>query len=351
MASSSGDLVTLSRFILSEQSRHAGSGQLSIILTSIATACKAITAAVRRAGLQGLHGLQGSTNTTGDEQKKLDVISNDIFINSLKYTGLVALIVSEENETEIVLSEHPEARYVVVTDPLDGSSNIDCNVSVGSIFGIYRRSTAGAVATLADALQPGTALVCSGYAMYGSSTELVLSFGEGVNVFTLDPSIGEFLLTRRNVRIPDKPQRIYSCNEGNYDSFPRGFQRFLDFTKTGEKPYSLRYVGSMVADMHRTILYGGVFCYGPTAAAPAGKLRLLYELNPMSMIMEQAGGMSTTGKQRILELIPKAPHERAPVYMGCTRDIELILRFLAEEDDSATGAASASGSAPSATAP
>jgi fructose-1,6-bisphosphatase I len=279
----------------------------------------------------------------------LNCSSNDIFINSLKYTGLVALIVSEENETEIVLSEHPEARYVVVTDPLDGSSNIDCNVSVGSIFGIYRRSTAGAVATLADALQPGTALVCSGYAMYGSSTELVLSFGEGVNVFTLDPSIGVpgyncsrasaararchrrpccvqgsfFLLAAMCASLTSRSastaatrvccggrwrRALAFCElgaqlpraralSGNYDSFPRGFQRFLDFTKTGEKPYSLRYVGSMVADMHRTILYGGVFCYGPTAAAPAGKLRLLYELNPMSMIMEQAGGMSTTGKQ------------------------------------------------------
>jgi fructose-1,6-bisphosphatase I len=185
-------------------------------------------------------------------------------------------------------------------------------------------------------------LLCS-YCMYGSSTELVLTFGEGVHMFSYDPSLGEFLLTRRNVMIPEKPQRIYSCNEANYASFPKGFQQFLDFAKSGEKPYSLRYVGSMVADVHRTLLYGGVFCYGPTSAAPAGKLRLLYEVNPMSMIMEQAGGKATTGTQRALDVMPTKVHQRVPIYLGCVRDVDLILGFLTAESEAGHGTATGSG--------
>lgn len=331
------DPSTLTRFILTEQKRHPGaSGDLSLILSAIATACKAITAAVRRVGLVNLYGMDGSTNATGDDVKKLDILSNEIWVNALKHTGRVAILATEEAEEVVILSDHEDAKYGVVFDPLDGSSNIDCNVSVGSIFGIYRRPV-GRVATVSDLLQPGSALVCAGYCMYGSSTELVLTFGDGVHMFSYDPTIGEFLLTRRDVTIPAKPQRIYSCNEANYASFPKGIQRFLDYAKSGDKPYSLRYVGSMVADVHRTLLYGGVFCYAPTKAAPAGKLRLLYEVNPMSFIMEQAGGKATTGTCRALDLVPTKVHQRCPIYLGCVRDVDLILSFLADEGEAGHG--------------
>ena len=278
--------MTLSRYILVEQRKHKEAhGDLTLILMAIQTACKAITAAVRRAGLTGLYGLHGATNSTGDDQKKLDVIANDIFINSLRHTGLISVMVSEENEEPVMITDHADAKYTAVFDPLDGSSNIDCNVSVGSIFGIYRRlSGAGSAPNVADVLQPGTSLVCAGYAMYGSSTELVITLGEGVQMFSLDPSIGEFIQTRASVRIPANPQRvsrafgaacsidsswtfgclgvcggmphciaaiyygsqIYSVNEGNYAAFPKGVRTFIDDCKKGEKPYSLRYVGSMV---------------------------------------------------------------------------------------------------------
>jgi len=331
------DPITLTRYILTEQKKHVeATGDLSLILSAIATACKTITAAVRRVGLVGLLGMHGSINTSGDDVKKLDILSNEIWINALKHTGKVAILATEEEEEVIILSDHEDAKYGVVFDPLDGSSNIDCNVSVGSIFGIYRR-VPGVTPSIADILQPGTSLVCAGYCMYGSSTELVLTFGEGVHMFSYDPTIGEFLLTRKGIMIPDKPQRIYSCNEANYASFPKGFQDFLDFAKSGEKPYSLRYVGSMVADVHRTLLYGGVFCYGPTKAAPGGKLRLLYEVNPMSMIMEQAGGKATTGTGRALETPATKVHQRVPIYLGCVRDVDLILKFLGEEKEAGHG--------------
>lgn len=331
------DAVTLTTFILSEQRKHPeATGDLTVILNAVATACKQITAAVRRVGLTGMYGQAGASNATGDDVKKLDLISNDIFINQLKSTHRIAVMASEENEDHILVENRPDAKYVAVFDPLDGSSNIDCNVSVGSIFGIYRRvSPVGGPATQADLLQPGSNLVVGGYCMYGSSTELVITFGEGsgVHMFSYDPTVGEFLLTRSRVSIPATPQKIYSCNEGNYASFPLGFRKFLDFCKTGEKPYSLRYVGSMVADVHRTLLYGGVFCYGPTKAAPGGKLRLLYELNPMSLIMEEAGGKAVSGTARTLELQPTKVHEKATIYLGCTRDVDLIMKFMAENPE------------------
>lgn len=338
--------------MLTEQRKHPeATGDLSIILAAVQTACKTISSAVRRVGLLALHGAHGSTNATGDDVKKLDVISNDCFVNALKATGRVAVMATEEADDMIVLEALSGAKYGLVFDPLDGSSNIDCNVSVGSIFGIYRRPSAAADGSLgapapSDVMQPGRNLVVAGYCMYGSSTEMVLTFGagSGVHVFSLDPSIGEFLLTRRGLRIPEKPQRIYSCNEGNYAAFPKGFQRFLDDAKKGEKPYSLRYVGSMVADVHRTLLYGGLFAYGPTLAAPGGKLRLLYEVNPMSMIMEEAGGKAVTGLSQAatkdkpegaspLDIVPTKTHQRAPIYLGCCRDVELILKYLAEDSE------------------
>lgn len=272
--------------------------------------------------------------------QKLDVISDRIFCNMLRSTGKIALMVSEEVDEPIVCEEHPGAPYLAAFDPLDGSSNIDCNVSVGSIFALYRRSkeNIGRVATPDEILRPGRELACAGYAMYGSSTQLVLAFPTlGVNVFTLDPSVGEFILTQANLRIPpgDASQRIYSVNEGNIASFPAYVQEFVAEAKTGPKPYSLRYVGSMVADVHRTMLYGGVFLYPATASSPAGKLRLLYEGNPMAMIMELAGGVADTGAgegdapSRILDIEPGRAHERCPVILGSRRDVERLLHLRA----------------------
>ena len=251
---------TLTRFILSKQREHPeATGDLTLILSAIATATKAITAAVRRAGLASLTGLHGASNSSGDDQKKLDIVSNDIFRNLLASTGVVAVMVSEEDEEAIVLKEFPRARYVVAFDPLDGSSNIDCNVSVGSIFSIFRRASLDTPASAADALQRGRDVVCARYSAYGSSTQLCVAFAEdhreqrGVNVFTLDPSIGEFLLSHAALKIPAAPQRIYSCNEGSLLSFPPFLQAFVAQCKAGPKPFTARYVGSMVADVHRTI--------------------------------------------------------------------------------------------------
>jgi len=336
------DPVTLSTFILTGQAAHPDAkGDMTILMMAIQTACKVIASAVRKAGIAGLYGLEGAVNVQGEDVKKLDIVANDNFINLLRHTGKTSVMVSEENPEAVILSTS-RGKYVVVFDPLDGSSNIDCNVSVGSIFGIYRRLSEDEP-SVADALQPGTALIAAGYAMYGSSTQMVLSLGAGVHIFTLDPSIGEFLLTDTNVRIPDPPQTIYSVNEGNWSSFDEPTKKFIEGAKTAKKPYSLRYVGSMVADVHRTLLYGGVFLYPATRSAPGGKLRLLYECNPMSFLMEQAGGMATTGTHRILDIVPTKIHERAPIILGCVRDVTIIQSLYAEH--AAAAAAAPSGGA------
>ena len=334
--------LTLTRFILSRQRSHPeATGDLTLVLNSIATATKSISSAVRRAGLSGLLGLQGSSNVSGDDQKKLDVISNHIFINLLSSTGVVASIVSEEDEEMIICPEIDGAiqKYVVVMDPLDGSSNIDCNGTIGSIFGIFRRENTSHKVTNADALLPGTSLVCAGYVAFGSSTQLVIAFKEdvreqaGVNCFTLDPTIGEFVLSQSNLKFSSTPQRIYSANEGSLNSFPAFVKSFIAGCKDGEKPYSLRYVGSMIADVHRTILYGGCFIYPSTLNSPQGKLRLLYEGAPMAFITEAAGGRACTGGpsssdplsfERVLDVKPTKLHQRCSLLLGSKRDIDLL---------------------------
>lgn len=317
------------------------------------------------------------------------MISNDIFINTLKHTGRVAVMVSEENEEAILYRPEMEPptspkitgssssssststtessssynidpqfapKYIAVFDPLDGSSNIDCNVSVGSIFGIYRRKTENLSSPpqANEALQPGTALVCAGYAMYGSSTQLVVVFKEdivaksGVNIYTLDPSIGEFLLSHKNLKIPTNAQRIYSLNEGNSEAFPAYVRKFLHDVKQGSKPYTLRYVGSAVADIHRTILYGGVFLYPSTASAPQGKLRLLYELNPMAAIVEAAGGRSITGlpptepngSTRTLDILPTSLHQKGTIILGCNRDVDMLEKYMLDDLQSSSNGSS-----------
>lgn len=317
------DCMTLTRFLLAEQRKHpSASGDLTQLMNAISTAVKAISTAVRKAGISQLHGISGNTNVQGEEVKKLDVLSNDLFINMLRSSYTTCLMVSEENDDVIAVeSEKEGGKYVVCFDPLDGSSNIDCLVSIGTIFAVYKKDTDG-VASEKDALKAGRHIVAAGYALYGSATMVVLSTGNGVNGFMLDPSIGEFILTDRNMKI--KPRgKIYSINEGYEKFWPAPVKEYIRSKKYPEtgKPYGARYIGSMVADVHRTLKYGGIFGYPATSENPKGKLRLLYECNPMAFIIEQAGGMATTGTEPILDIQPEKIHQRVPVFLGSKEDV------------------------------
>ncbi|XP_078434267.1 inositol monophosphatase family protein [Wolffia australiana] len=320
------DLMTLTRHVLNEQSRHPESrGDFTILLSHIVLGCKYVCSAVNKAGLAKLIGLSGETNVQGEDQKKLDVLSNEVFINALISSGRTCILVSEEDEEATFVEPRLRGRYCVVFDPLDGSSNIDCGVSIGTIFGIYMIKDKEHI-TLDDVLLPGKDMVAAGYCMYGSSCMLVLSTGKGVNGFTLDPSLGEFILTHPNIQIPTKGN-IYSVNEGNaknWDKPTAEYVRKCKFPEDGSPPKSLRYVGSMVADVHRTLLYGGIFLYPADKKSPNGKLRVLYEVFPMSFLMEQAGGQSFTGKERALDLVPTKIHERSPIFLGSYDDVEEI---------------------------
>jgi len=320
--------ITLTHFILEEERKFPEStGQLSILLHSIEIASKYISSKVRAAGLFRLLGTEGSTNATGDVVKKLDVIANEAFITSLKRSHTVSLMVSEENET-IVHAEDQSGHYCAVFDPLDGSSNIDANVSIGTIFGIYKKSSVGR-STETDVLQPGSKLVAAGYTMYGSATLLVLTTGTGVNMFTFDPAAGEFVLSHANVKTPTK-RNIYSINEGYSKFWHEPLKKYINKIKDPQNDkeiYSQRYVGSMVADVHRTILYGGIFIYPSDTRTKDGKLRLLYEANPMAFIVEQAGGKATTGTQRILDIHPTSIHQKCPVFLGSIENVEELESF------------------------
>ncbi|CAD6896887.1 unnamed protein product [Tilletia controversa] len=329
------DIITLSRHVLQEGFRlreeSAASGDLTLLLNALQTTCKFIESKVRKARLINLIGAAGNTNVQGEDQKKLDVLSNEIMINALKASGKTAVLVSEENDEAIIISDDKNARhgkYCVVFDPLDGSSNIDAGVNIGTIFGIYlvKDDSKGSIE---DVLRPGSEMVAAGYCMYGSSANMVLTTGDGVNGYTLDNEIGEFILTHPNIRIPSRG-KIYSINEGNSAYYHEPVLKYLDsikFPKGDKKPYSARYIGSMVADVHRTLLYGGIFGYPDDTKSTKGKLRLLYEAFPMAMLMEQAGGLGTTGKGRILDVQPTSIHERCPVFMGSKEDVEDLLKF------------------------
>ncbi|KAF2354234.1 Fructose-1-6-bisphosphatase class 1 [Trinorchestia longiramus] len=317
--------MSLTRWVLAEQRKYpSASGDLTQLLVSIQTAVKAISSAVRKAGIAKLYGMAGDVNVQGEEVKKLDVLANDLFINMLKASFSTCLLVSEENETAIEVDLPPvpgpdgvevekQGKYVVCFDPLDGSSNIDCLVSIGSIFGIYRRVSTGTPSAGADALQPGRQMVAAGYALYGSATMMVISIGNGVNGFMLDPSIGEFVLTDPNMKIKEKG-KIYSLNEGYANLWDAAVTEYVLGKK--KKKAGGRYIGSMVADVHRTIKYGGIFMYPATSDAPNGKLRLLYECNPMAYIVEKAGGVASTGATPILDVVPTAIHQRVPIFLG-----------------------------------
>lgn len=330
------DLMTITRFVLNEQTKYSESkGDFSILLSHIVLGCKFVCSSVNKAGLAKLIGLAGETNVQGEEQKKLDVLSNEVFVKALISSGRTSILVSEEDEEATFVSQPLRGKYCVVFDPLDGSSNIDCGVAIGTIFGIY--IVKGSDPTIEDVLQPGKNMLAAGYCMYGSSCMLVLSTGNGVNGFTLDPSLGEFILTHPDIKIPKKG-KIYSVNEGNAKNWDVSTSKYVEnckFPKDGSSPKSLRYVGSMVADVHRTLLYGGVFLYPADKKSPTGKLRVLYEVFPMSFLMEQAGGQAFTGKQRALDIVPKKIHERSPIFLGSYDDIEEIKALYAAEESKA----------------
>jgi fructose-1,6-bisphosphatase I len=328
-------LITLTEFIIDRQHQiPSATGEFTRLLNDIGTAAKFVNREVNKAGLADILGMEGSTNIQGEQQKKLDVFANNHFINALRAGGQCAAIASEEND-EIIILDNPisnKAKYVVAIDPLDGSSNIESNVSIGTVFSIYRRITpAGEPASVKDLLQPGTSLLASGYVIYGSSTMLVYTTGHGVNGFTLDPSVGLFILSHPGIRYPEKGT-IYSVNESNFIWFPQGVKDYINYCHEDDKatlrPYITRYIGSMVADIHRNLLVGGVFLYPGTKKNPNGKLRLLYECKPMAFIAEQAGGKASNGSKRILEIEPTDVHERSPLFVGPTSMVEKIEEFL-----------------------
>jgi len=302
-----------------------------VLLNAIQTACKLITRSVRKAGIAGLYGSAGSENATGDEQKKIDVLSNEMMVNALTYSNSCCILVSEENDDPIFIPEQFAGKFCVAFDPLDGSSNIDCNVATGTIFSIWEKKSEGLTGQLSDILRPGNEIVCAGYCAYGSATELVLTYyGGSVQRFTLDPSIGEFILTGADLKLPEVCKTIYSINDGNYTTWDKNMQKAIDGFKFREKPYTSRYVGSMVADIHRTLLYGGIYLYPADAAKGNGKLRVLYECFPMATIVERAGGAASTGLfknkiSRLLDLVPASIHEKCPIVIGCHRDVNMVL--------------------------
>lgn len=331
-----GRLITIQEHIINEQRNHpAATGGFSWLLSGITLAARIISANVRRAGIVDILGEAGNANVHGEQQQKLDLLANRTIELCLGYRGNVAMIASEElDEAKVVTRGHDEQdrKYIVVFDPLDGSSNIDVNVSVGTIFSIFQRDAAYRKGNdpAAEILQPGTSQLAAGYIVYGSSTVLVYTTGEGVHMFTLDPSVGAFILHSENIKMPAAGKN-YSANEGNYNSFPRGVQNFLKWCKSEEAgPYSARYIGSLVADFHRTLLKGGIFLYPATAKSPNGKLRLLYEANPIAFLAEQAGGMATDGMNRIMEKAPKSLHERTPLFVGSRTEMERLHRCMAD---------------------
>ncbi len=325
-------LITLNDFILNRQKAFPyASGDLSHLLSDIGLAAKIVNREVNKAGLVDILGATGDNNVQNEEVQKLDMYANQEFISALSVSGLCCGIASEEND-DFISIDKPNAKYVVAMDPLDGSSNIDVNVSIGTIFSIYRRKSEKGKCTAEDFFQKGVEQVAAGYVLYGSSTMLVYTTGEGVNGFTLDPSIGTFCLSHPNIKIPND-SKTYSINQGNFIKFPEGVKQFIKYCQEDDKatnrPYGLRYIGSMVADLHRNLLKGGIFIYPSTTSSPKGKLRLLYECNPMAFIVEQAGGLATDGNgQRIMEITPTELHQRTPVFLGDKNMVNKAEQFM-----------------------
>lgn len=328
--SNPASIKTVERHFLERKGRNPhATTEFCWLLTGITLATKIIASQIQRAGLLDVVGKTGDINVQGEEVQKLDVIANETLVRCLGYRGNVGLLVSEEEEGPRVIQDAAEGgKYTVLFDPLDGSSNINANVNIGTIFSILERDPRYHCKDLqAHVLQPGHKQVAAGYVLYGSSTVLAFSAGHGVHLFTLEPSIGAFILAQENVMMPETG-KTYSVNEANLKRFPAGIQKYLDWVKTDEAGYSSRYIGSLVADFHRTLIRGGVFLYPETTKAPKGKLRLMYEANPLAFLAEQAGGMASNGKQRILDIEPQLMHERTPLIIGSKKEVQKVLSFL-----------------------
>ncbi len=331
-------LTTLNRHIIEEERRIPGAtGQLSDLLGDIALACKVVSLEVNKAGLIDILGLTGDENVQGEEVKKLDVYANETLKNIMRIGGHACALCSEEEETFVPIDEvysDYSHKYIVHFDPLDGSSNIDANISIGTIFSIYKRLSISGPGTIEDCLQHGYKQVAAGYVVYGSSTIMVYTAGRGVHGFTLDPAIGEFFISYNNLMIPKK-SKTYSVNEGNYAKWSKGMQNYIDYLKQFDKetgrPYSSRYVGSLVADFHRNLLYGGIFLYPADGKNKNGKLRLMYEANPLAFLVEQAGGLAIDGKNRILDIHPSSLHQRTPLIIGSYEDVLIAKKFLEKD--------------------
>jgi fructose-1,6-bisphosphatase I len=330
--------MTIARYIIEEQSKYPGAtGELSKLLHDLSLAAKIISLEVNKAGLVDIIGFTGDDNVHGEQVKKLDVFAHDMLVKAMDHGGQLCVMASEEEEDIIQIPKKFNiGKYVLLFDPLDGSSNIDANISIGTIFSIYRRITPDGISgTMEDCLQPGIKQVAAGYIIYGSSTMLVYTAGTGVHGFTLDPAFGEFLLSHSNIQTPKK-SNIYSLNEGNYLYWHPGLKRYIKYLqeedKVSNRPYSARYIGSMVADIHRNLLYGGIFMYPADSRNPNGKLRLQYECNPMAFIVEQAGGRASNGKKRIMEIQPEKLHQRVPIYIGSEEDVKMVEKFMAEAE-------------------
>jgi len=328
-------IVTIERHIIEAERKYPeASGAFSNILTDMALAAKVISRQVNMAGLVDILGRVGRRNVQGEPVQKLDVFAQDVIYRSMDHTGHLCCMVSEELEDPIPIPDmFPAGEYVLLFDPLDGSSNIDVNVSIGTIFSIHRKVSNAERGTLEDCLQVGRKQLAAGYVVYGSSTMFVYTTGQGVHGFTLDPSIGEFILSHENIRIPEPPTRYYSVNEARYPEWEPGAQRLLERFKSwkdGEQGFSARYIGSLVADFHRTLLRGGIFMYPGDRSNPNGKLRLLYESSPLAFLAEQAGGRASTGKQDVLDVVPTSLHQRTPLFLGSREFVDEADRILAE---------------------
>ncbi|MDN3723145.1 class 1 fructose-bisphosphatase [Aequorivita sp. SDUM287046] len=326
---------SLGEFIIENQSEFKySSGELSRLINSIRLAAKVVNHKVNKAGLVDILGTAGNSNIQGEDQQKLDVFANEVFINTLTNREIVCGIASEEEDEFITIkgrNEQNDNKYVVLIDPLDGSSNIDVNVSVGTIFSIYRRITPeGTPVSINDFLQSGINQVAAGYIVYGTSTMIVYTTGHGVNGFTLNPAIGTYYLSHPNMKFPESG-KIYSVNEGNYVHFPQGVKDYIKYCQKEEddRPYTSRYIGSLVSDFHRNMIKGGIYIYPNTSKDPNGKLRLLYECNPMAMIAEQAGGKASNGFERILEIQPTSLHQRVPFFCGSKMMVQKAEEFMA----------------------
>jgi fructose-1,6-bisphosphatase I len=329
----SSKLMTLSRHILEGERRHPdATGVFTGLLSDLSLAAKVVWREVTKAGLVNILGSTDSENVHGETVKKLDVFANETIYRAMDHGGHLCVMASEESGGLMKIpDQYPKGKYVLLYDPLDGSSNIEANITIGTSFAIFRRISESGDGTMEDCLQPGSSLAAAGYILFGSSTMFVYSTGNGVHGFTLDPSVGEFILSNENMKIPDKG-KIYSVNEGNYYKWDIKVQKLFDYLKEEDKstdrPYSLRYIGTMVADFHRTLLYGGLFAYPADKKNVNGKLRLMYECIPIAFLAEQAGGGASNGVIRILDVIPKELHETTPFYVGSKADVELAKSFI-----------------------